>query len=92
MKTVTSALQITLDPGIRAELDYLMELNRRDPLGWATDSVEDLIAYVLMVVADGSRRPGSWERTVISAMGLISSCPEHAVYRSTYGPPSGSDP
>ena len=54
-------------------------------------SVEDLVGYVLVSVADGSRRPGAWERQMLEMMGLVADCNEHHIYRSQYGKPSEVD-
>jgi hypothetical protein len=50
-------------------------------------SVEALAAYVLASVADGSRRPGAWERQLLEHMGLVADCDEHHQYRPHGGPP-----
>ena len=49
------------------------------------DSVESLVNYVLSSVADGSRRPGSWERHLLEMMGLVVDSDEHHHYRAQYG-------
>jgi len=41
----------------------------------------------LSSVADGSRRPGSWERQMLQMMGLVASSDEHSEYREGYGEP-----
>ena len=49
--------------------------------------LEDLINTVLNSIADGSRRPGAWERQILDMLGLVADCPEHHTYRATYGEP-----
>lgn len=39
----------------------------------------------LASIADGSRRPGSWERSLLERMGLVTD-DEHYSYRPHYGP------
>lgn len=48
-------------------------------------SVEALVDYVLGSIADGSRRPGSWERELLEMLGLVADCEEHHQYRARYG-------
>lgn len=87
-------ITIDIDDQIIDELDYLVELyNRRmnmekdDEYRLPDISREDLIVNVLCHVADGSRRPGSWERTLLKMMGLEVNLPEHQDYRPCYGKP-----
>ena len=84
----TEQLNIDLDQRVERELQYLVDLHRQHGAPNAMESVEDLIAYVLSSVADGSRRPGSWERQMLVMMGLVADCPEHAEYRHDYGQPN----
>ncbi|WP_448476880.1 hypothetical protein [Pseudoxanthomonas mexicana] len=76
----TVVIQLEVDAAIHRELRYLVALLQRGPDGHRVGSVPTLISWVLCCVANGSRRPGSWERNVISAMGLPSECDEHHVY------------
>lgn len=79
-------MQITLDPHVEAEFKYmldLLEIDGNSPF----DGVESLVAYILSSIADGSRRPGSWERGMLRQMGLVADCDAHHVYRATYGEP-----
>lgn len=52
------------------------------------------MAYVASVTADGSRRPGSWERQLLEMMDLVlvlvlvPDTDEAQQYRSAYGAPS----
>lgn len=87
----TVVIQLEVDAAIHRELVYLVALLQRDPDGHRADSVPALISWVLYCVATGSRRPGSWERSMISAMGLVSECDEHHVYRLEYGPPADGE-
>jgi len=56
------------------------------------DSIEQLVSFVLASVADGSRRPGSWERGMLESMGLVAECDEHYEYRATYGQSDDDSP
>lgn len=78
---------VSLSSNVVAELEYLIELNQLMPASYVPDSVEELICQVMTAVADGSRRPGAWEREVISMLGLVADCPEHEGYRAQYGRP-----
>ncbi len=76
-------MELTIDPDIADELAYIVELHEAYGAPAEMGSLEELIAYVLAVVAEGSRRPGSWERQVLTMMGLLADCPENQEYRST---------
>lgn len=80
---------IKFDPQILAELEYLVELINANNGSVEFDNVEQLVSYVMFHIADGSRRPGSWERGLLQSLGLVSDAPEHHVYRGTYGKPEG---
>ncbi len=83
-----SRIVVRLSPAVVAELQYLIRLCRDDPCSCAPGTLEDLVTHVMVAVANGSRRPGAWERAVISMLGLVSSNPEHQIYRSAYGDPA----
>ena len=78
-------MQITIDDGVLKELEYMVSLHQRCGAPAACNNVPDLVAYILSSMADGSRRPGSWERQMLEMMGLVADCPEHNEYRANYG-------
>lgn len=80
-------IEIELHDGVAAELAYMVELHQKHGAVNAQDSVEALLAYVASAIADGSRRPGAWERTCLDMMGLVADTDEHHYYRSDYGKP-----
>ena len=80
-------IKVKMSPRVVAELKYLIELNQLMPDSFVPGTVEELISQVMIAVADGSRRPGAWEREVISMLGLVADCPEHNEYRPVYGRP-----
>lgn len=80
-------MQIEISDAVASELAYMADLHREHGAPNAQPSVADLVGYVLMAVADGSRRPGSWERELLERMGLVADCDEHHQYRATYGRP-----
>lgn len=80
-------MQIEINPEVLKELEYLVALHRKCGAPNPQGSVEDLVAYVLSAVADGSRRPGAWERQMLNMMGLVADCEEHLEYREKYGEP-----
>lgn len=82
-------MQITIHPEVLKELEYLVELHQRHGAPNTQNNVGDLVAYVLASVADGSRRPGAWERQLLELMGLVAESEEHQQYRSHYGPADG---
>lgn len=85
MTQANAPQQVSIDPRIYAELEYIVQLHQKYGAPCAVGSVDDLVLCALRVVADGSRRPGSWERSVVEMMGLISDADEHHVYRASYG-------
>lgn len=80
-------MRVTIDNGVLAELQHIVDLHRQHGAPNAFADVESLVGFVLACVADGSRRPGAWERTVLEAMGLVADCPEHHLDRADYGAP-----
>lgn len=80
-------MQIEIDDSVASELAYMVELLRSDSVAVDFLDVEHLVGYILSSVADGSRRPGSWERGMLQSMGLVADCDAHYVYRSRYGRP-----
>jgi hypothetical protein len=84
-------ITVILSSGVVAELRYLIELNGRMSPSLVPDTVEELITQVMTAVADGSRRPGAWERQVIEMLGLVADCPEHESHRKQYGRPKDAN-
>ncbi|EKI3398559.1 hypothetical protein PEJ38_004680 [Salmonella enterica] len=80
-------LEIDIHDGVAAELQYLVELHQEHGAANPQESIEGLLSYVAAAIADGSRRPGAWERTCLDMMGLVADCDEHHYYRSEYGRP-----
>ncbi len=78
---------IEINPDLLKELEYMVELHQRSGAPNPMQSVEVLVGFVLASVADGSRRPGAWERQLLETMGLVAYCEEHHIYRSQYGKP-----
>lgn len=81
-------MQVTVDREVLKELQYLVALHRKHGAANPFNTVEELVAYVLACVADGSRRPGAWERSMLESMGLVAHCGEHERYRVRYGDPA----
>ncbi|RNE89378.1 hypothetical protein EBL85_16340 [Marichromatium sp. AB32] len=84
--------QFSLPEHLLSELEYLVQLHRSCGAPNRIGSVDELLEYLVQCVADGSRRPGSWERDVLCQMGLVADCDEHHVYRDRYGSPSDIEP
>lgn len=78
-------MNIQIHPEIQKELEYMVELYQLHGCPAGRDSLESLISYILASIADGSRRPGSWERSLLEMLGLVADCGEHYQYRSQYG-------
>lgn len=75
-------MRVTIDNSVLAELQHIVDLHRRHGAPNPFGDVESLVGFVLACVADGSRRPGAWERTVLEAMGLVADRPEHHLHRA----------
>ena len=78
-------MRVTIDDAVLAELQHIVDLHRKHGAPNPFDDVESLVGFVLASVADGSRWPGAWERSMLEAMGLVADCPEHHRYRAGYG-------
>ncbi|MEX8139999.1 hypothetical protein AB7B51_17510 [Acinetobacter baumannii] len=86
-------IEVALPKPIVSELSYLTRLiNEYDNIaGYLglqdTITLSDLIEYVMVHIADGSRRPGAWERQLLEMLGIVPDCDELSVYRQNYGDP-----
>ena len=78
-------MNIKIHPEVLKELHYLVELHQQYGAPAQMDSVESLVNYVLASLADGSLRPGAWERQLLEMMGLVAECEEHQNYRGQHG-------
>jgi hypothetical protein len=78
-------MKIEISDDVARELAYMVELHKAHGAPNRMDSVEQLVSFVLASVADGSRRPGAWERSMLESMGLVAECDEHNQYRAQYG-------
>lgn len=88
VETALVPVTLNLPEGVKAELDYLVKLHNKHGAPNRFGTIESLLEYVASAVADGSRRPGSWERTIIEQMGLVPEIAELQVYRAQYGEPA----
>lgn len=82
-------MKVEISEDVARELAHIVELHQTYGAPNPMDSVERLVGFVLASVADGSRRPGSWERGMLESMGLVADCSEHHEYRAQYGKPEG---
>ncbi|WP_211227234.1 hypothetical protein [Saccharospirillum impatiens] len=81
-----NAITVTVHPEVLKELAYIVELHKRHGAVNPMNNVQDLVDTVLASIADGSRRPGSWERSLLEHMGLVADGDDHHWYRPHYGP------
>ncbi len=81
------SVAIEVDDAVFSEFKFMSKLLNKDEDNFAPDTPEEIIAFVLSSVADGSRRPGSWERQMLQMMGIVASADEHSEYRDAYGEP-----
>jgi len=81
-----SGMQVVIDPEVLKELEYIVALHREHGAPNPMESVEQLVNHALATIADGSRRPGAWEREILEKMGLVAACDDHQRYRKHYGP------
>lgn len=80
-------IEIEVPDGVADELAYLVEMHQKHGAPNPQGSVSELLAYVASSVADGSRRPGAWERQLLEMMGLVPDAAEAQTYRASYGRP-----
>lgn len=78
-------MQIHIDDDIFREFDYMLKLHKRSGKPVLADTAEDLIRYALLTIANGSKRPDSWEREVTKRLGLIADHDTHDSYRGPSG-------
>ncbi|HIE53849.1 MAG TPA: hypothetical protein EYP90_01495 [Chromatiaceae bacterium] len=62
---------LEIDDAIARELTHLVALHQAHGAPNPHTSIESLLAYAASALADGSRRPGSWERQLLEMMGLV---------------------
>ncbi len=80
-------MKIEIDDAVCSELDYMVTLLKKSNSYQEFNAAQDLINYALRSIANGSCRPGSWEREMINSLGLVANCYEHQIYREDYGEP-----
>jgi hypothetical protein len=80
-------MNIEIEEVIIKELTYMLELHQQHGPAEYFKNVEQMIAFILGSIVDGSRRPGSWERQLLIPMNLVANCEEHNCYRADYGKP-----
>ncbi|HYE70928.1 MAG TPA: hypothetical protein VD932_05315 [Aquabacterium sp.] len=78
-------MQVSIEAGVLQELQHIVDLHRRYGADYRLDTVERLVSFVLTSVAEGSRRPDAWERTLLEVMGLVAYCSEHEQDRGSCG-------
>ena len=77
-------LELEIDDGVHAELERIVQLHCEHGAPHPVESVEQLAGYILASIADGSRRPGAWERELLSMLGLVADA-DHDEYWPGYG-------
>lgn len=83
-------MKINVNDNVMHEFQYMAKMAAEHGSPADMDTAEEIVAYVLSSVADGSRRPGSWERQMLESMGLVVNCDAHQEYRAQYGEPIGN--
>lgn len=80
-------MQFTIDPEYLEEFEYIVRLHQKRGAPRTIESVQDLLIIVMREIAEGSRCPNTYRRSVLEAMGLVADGPEHQVHREEYGAP-----
>lgn len=80
-------MQIEIDDAVASELAYMVRLHNEFGAPAAMPDLQSLVHYLLCSVADGSRRPGSWERGILDSLGIVADTGLHNYYRDVYGDP-----
>lgn len=83
-------MQFTIDPEYLEEFEYIVQLHQKRGAPRTIESVQDLLIIVMREIAEGSRCPNTYKRSVLEAMGLVADGPEHQVHRDEYGAPKDS--
>ena len=84
-------MQIEINDDVAREFEYIVQLHQEHGAPAKMENIEMLINHILTHVANGSRRPGSWERGLLVHLGLVADCDEHHQYRSNFGAGVNSD-
>ena len=84
-------MQIEIDDELAREFEYIVQLHQEHGAPAKMENIEMLINHILTHVANGSRRPGSWERDLMQKMGLVAHGHQHYEYRPNFGPGVKSD-
>jgi hypothetical protein len=84
-------MEIKINDDVKSELEYMIDLHQEHGAPNPRENLEELINYILSAVAEGSRRPGSWERELVEKMGLIADTEKHHEYRMKHGAPGKFD-
>lgn len=77
-------MKIEISKDVQKEFEYMAELLTAEGKEWTASQI---VHYVLYSIAEGSRRPGSWERRLLHPMGLVADCAAHEAYRQRCGDP-----
>lgn len=80
-------MQINISDDVVKELEYIIQLHQQHSAPNSFATVPQLVNFILGAIADGSRRPGSWEREMLDMMGLVAETPLHNQHRDRYGAP-----
>ena len=80
-------MSLRIPSEVHAELQYLVQLIAQHGAPYPIESIEGIASWVLTSIADGSRRPGAWERQLLEMLGIVPDCDELAFYRAEYGRP-----
>jgi len=78
-------MQIEINDDIIKEFEYIIKLKNEAGTPFLMNDVPALINHVLFSIAEGSRCPGSWERSIVQSLGLIADCDAHYQHRHCYG-------
>lgn len=88
----TENLTININTHVKKELEFLFEsLSEYKNNIIQFENLEHMINFILCSVADGSRRPGAWERQLLEMMGIVPDNPIFHEYRNSYGKPENKE-
>lgn len=85
----TGKVSLTIDvhADVLDEIDYIIKLAKRDDQDIYFRDISGLVNYLFTTIADGARKPRSWEREVNNHLEIYMAAAEFEIYRAEYGDP-----
>lgn len=87
--SIVEMIPLTIDvrADVLSEINYILEVAEIDEKDIYFQDIEGLINYLFTIIADGARKPSSWERSINNQLEIYMDSPVFSVYRAEYGDP-----